>query len=284
MRRLALLFVLAFGGALPAWACDCVAMGLAFQAGEFDAPDRFLALLASHDVVFAGRVVERIPFEAGAMAMGAASTVIAVDRQWAGASAEQMTIASDGSNCSYAESLGLGTRAIVFARREPSGQLVTEMCRTAPPVLLGYVTDDASEGYPDPRWTTHLGGLSDDAFARLDIAEDRLRAWAASDSEPTADSTSVTVIVTDALTGAPVPADSTFEIDVSAGLWGQVGGHLPVWGAVMAGPALTAFRTTVPTGVHVITASWGAMRCEVAIIATGGERVVHIGLLRPVAD
>ena len=285
MRRLALLLALAVGGAAPAAACDCVAMGLAFQADEFDAPDRMLALLAGHDEVFAGRVAERVPFEGdGTITGSGAEYVFGVGRRWRGGGGDRVVVANDGWNCSYAPAFDEGVWFLVFARRSEDGRLVTEMCATAPPLRLGYVADDWTAGYAE---TGRYLGLDGDLFARLDAASARLVEWPSGGgaATPPGSDTALTVTVADELIGAPVRDDDALSIGVTRWMGGvamESGEFTSFRRLPGAGPAL--FRAVLPPGVYTVSASHGDRRGSVGVIATGGERVLTVSVRRPPAE
>lgn len=267
----------------PVAACDCVAMGLAFQAEGFDEPDRFLALLAGHDEVFAGRVVERVPFEGQTITgFGSEEYVFEVGRRWRGGAGDRVIVSNDGWNCSYAPAFDKGVWFLVFARWTESGLLTTEMCWTAPPIHLGYVADDWTAGYSISGGVAYLGGLGGDVFGWLDAAAARFggaegHKW----PDPSAPPTAVTVTVVDGLSGTPVPADSTLQVGASE--WpGGVGLRSTALASFrrLSGEGPVRFQATLPPGLYTIGASHGDRHGSIGVIATGGARVVSVELFR----
>ncbi|MEM0963931.1 MAG: hypothetical protein AAGK21_15495 [Bacteroidota bacterium] len=248
-----------------------------------------LALLASHDVVFAGEVAERVPFEEHSFEMGSASYEFEVLRQWRGVSGEQLTVVNDGSNCSYALAFDSGTHFLVLTRRGLDGQLRTEMCSTARPVRLGYVSDDRTAGYADPGWVDGIRTLEGDAFIRLDAAAERLAA--STDAEtvnpfdeswpaPDGPTTGLSIVVSDDLTGAPISADETPGVVVSRYVPG-LGSHGQTRLEVVPLSRPARASITLSPGIHAIQAGRGNTHARVHLIATGGDRVVHLRLRKP---
>ncbi|MDT0632090.1 hypothetical protein RQM47_05920 [Rubrivirga sp. S365] len=281
MTRAGWVLVLVALWAAPAAACDCMAMGPAFQAEAFDEPDRMLALLTSHDEVFAGRVVERVPFEAQTIAgFGANEYVFEVGRRWRGGVEDRVVISNDGWNCSYAPAFDRGDWFLVFARWTEGGGLTTEMCWTAPPIQLGHVADGWATGYSIGGGVAQLGGLGGDLFGWLDAAAARFGGVGGGERlDPSGPPTTLTVTVVDGVSGAPVPTDSTLQVGVTE-WWGgvQMEGAAPPTFQRLSGEGPVRFQATLAPGLYQVGASYGDRHGVVGVIATGGARIVRVAL------